>query len=170
MPALLSLHDLLVDEIRDLFHAENALVKAIPKLAKAATNVQLRQGLLAHLKQTKIHVLRLKRIAKLLGTRPTGKTCHAMAGLIREAEDAIGATGPDEVRDANIIGAAQRIEHYEVSAYGTARTFAQKLGEIEAAALLQETLDEERETDRQLTAIARQVNDEAANADSETGG
>lgn len=164
MPAILSLHDLLLDEIRDLYHAENALVKALPKMAKAAANDQLKAGFRQHLKETKIHVLRLKQIAKLLGKKPTGKVCHAMNGLIREGEDAIKAKSPEAVRDANLIGAAQRIEHYEMAAYGTARTLARKLGETEVAILLQETLDEESATDKKLTQIAQQVNDEALNS------
>lgn len=169
MPAILSLHDLLLDEVRDLYHAENQLVKVLPKMAKAATNDQLKAGFRQHLKETKVHVLRLKRVAKLLGAKPTGKVCHAIIGLIREAEDAIKTRSPDAVRDANLIGAAQRIEHYEMAAYGTARTFARKLGETEVAILLQETLDEEGATDKKLTQVAQQVNDEAANTAAEDG-
>lgn len=164
MAAILTLHDLLIDEIKDLYYAENALVAAMPQMAQAAANDQLRVGFRDHLKQTRFHVLRLKRVAQLLGTSPTGKVCHAMVGLIREGVDAIKSTPAGGVRDANLIGAAQRIEHYEMAAYGTARTFARKLGELEVASLLQETLDEEGETDKKLTAIARNVNDEAANA------
>jgi ferritin-like metal-binding protein YciE len=164
MPALHSLHDLLVDEIKDLFYAENALVKALPRMARAATNDQLRAGFRDHLKETKVHVARLKHVARLLSATPTGKVCHAIVGLVREGDEAIKTAAPEAVRDANLIGAAQRIEHYEIAAYGTARAFAQQLGEIEVAALLQETLDEEGGANRTLTTISRQVNDEAANA------
>lgn len=167
MPAIRSLYALLVDEIKDLFYAETALVKALPKMARAAANDQLRACFRDHLKETKVHVMRLKRVARLLDVTPTGKVCHAMVGLIREGEEALKAAGPDAVRDANLVGAAQRIEHYEIAAYGTARAFAQKLGEVEVAALLKETLDEEGAADKKLTAISRQVNDEALYASSE---
>ena len=162
MPALKTLRDLLVDELRDLQNAENQLVKALPKMAKAASNEELREGFQEHLDQTKEHVDRLERCFKMLGANAKGKTCHAMKGLIEEGSEAIGTDGPDMIRDANLIGAAQRVEHYEIAAYGTARAFAESLGETKIANLLQETLDEEGDTDKRLTALAEQINEEAS--------
>lgn len=156
-----TLKELLVDEIQDLYHAENQLVKALPKLAKSATNPELKAGFKAHLEQTRQHVDRLEQCFQLLGEKTKGKTCHAMKGLVEEGEEAIDEDGPDALRDAKIIGAAQRVEHYEMAAYGTARAFAETLGQDEVAKLLQATLDEEGETNKQLTAIAETVNNEA---------
>jgi ferritin-like metal-binding protein YciE len=167
MPSLKNLRDLLVDELRDLHNAENQLVKALPKMAKAASNEELREGLDEHLEQTKEHVDRLERCFKLLGMAAKGKTCHAMKGLVEEGTEAIETDAPDAIRDANLIGAAQRVEHYEIAAYGTARAFAETLGETKVANLLQETLDEEGETDKRLTALAEQINQEASAADEE---
>jgi ferritin-like metal-binding protein YciE len=167
MPALKSLRDLLVDELRDLHNAENQLVKALPKMAKAATHEELKEGFTEHLEQTREHVDRLDRCFKLLGVPARGKTCHAMKGLVEEGQEAIEEKAPDAIRDAKLIGAAQRVEHYEIAAYGTARAFAQTLGESKVADLLQETLDEEGETDKRLTALAEEVNEEANSADQE---
>lgn len=165
MSAIHSLNDLLLDEIRDLYHAENQLVKALPKMAAAASNRELKAGFREHLKQTRLHVLRLKRVAKLLGAKPDGKTCPAMLGLVKEGDEAIKMRGPEAVRDACLIGAAQRVEHYEMAAYSTARDFAHKLGLEEVAALLHETFEEESATSEKLHELSPQVNDEAANAD-----
>lgn len=167
MPALKNLRDLLVDELRDLHSAETQLVKALPKMAKAASNDELREGFEEHLEQTKEHVDRLERCFKLLGATAKGKTCHAMKGLVEEGSEAIETEAPDTIRDANLIGAAQRVEHYEIAAYGTARAFAETLGETKVADLLQDTLDEEGETDKRLTALAEQINEEAGAADEE---
>lgn len=167
MPALKSLRDLLVDELRDLHSAESQLVKALPKLAKAASNDELREGFEEHLEQTKEHVDRLDRCFKILGANAKGKTCHAMKGLIEEGSEAMEVDAPDMIRDANLIGAAQRVEHYEIAAYGTARSFAETLGETKIASLLQDTLDEEGDTDKRLTALAEQINKEASAADEE---
>ena len=166
MPALNSLRDLLVDELRDLHNAENQLVKALPKMARAASHDELKEGFEEHLEQTREHVDRLDRCFKLLGMQAKGKTCHAMKGLVEEGQEAIDEKGPDAIRDAKLIGAAQRVEHYEIAAYGTARAFAETLGETKIADLLQETLDEEGETDKRLTALAETINEEA-NATSE---
>ncbi|PTX92363.1 ferritin-like domain-containing protein [Opitutus sp. ER46] len=167
MPALKNLRDLLVDELRDLHNAESQLVKALPKLAKAASNEELREGFEQHLEETRGHVDRLDRCFKILGEKAKGKTCHAMKGLVEEGSEAIETEAPDAIRDANLIGAAQRVEHYEIAAYGTARSFAETLGETKVANLLQETLDEEGETDKRLTALASQINEEASSSDDE---
>jgi ferritin-like metal-binding protein YciE len=161
MSSLHSLQDLLADELKDLYNAENQLTKALPKMAKAASNEELKQGFLDHLEETKVHVERLAKAFKLLKLPVKGKTCHAMKGLIEEGTEAIEVKAPDAVRDAQLIGAAQRVEHYEMAAYGTARAFAEALGENDVAELLQETLDEEGETNKKLTALSQTVNAEA---------
>jgi ferritin-like metal-binding protein YciE len=161
MAALNSLRDLLIDELRDLHNAENQLIKALPKMAKAASHEELKGGLEDHLEQTRDHVDRLERCFKLLGQKARGKTCHAMKGLIEEGKEAIDEEAPDAIRDAKMIGAAQRIEHYEIAGYGTARAFAETLGETKVAQLLQETLDEEGDTNKKLTAMAATINEEA---------
>jgi ferritin-like metal-binding protein YciE len=167
MPALNSLKDLLVDELRDLHNAENQLVKALPKMAKAASNEELKEGFTQHLEETRGHIDRLDRALKMLGASAKGKTCHAMKGLVEEGSEAIEAEGPDAIRDAQLIGAAQRVEHYEIAAYGTARAFAETIGETKIADLLQDTLDEEGATDKKLTALAQTVNEEANSASDE---
>ena len=164
MPTIATLRDLLVEELRDLHNAETQLVKALPKMAKAAANEELKEGFQAHLEETRGHVDRLDRALKLLGATGKGKTCHAMKGLVEEGAEAIEADAPDAIRDAQLIGAAQRVEHYEIAAYGTARSFAETLGETKIANLLQDTLDEEGETDKKLTALAQTVNEEANSA------
>jgi ferritin-like metal-binding protein YciE len=166
MPALNSLKDLLIDELQDLYSAETQLVKALPKMAKAASNEDLKAGFLEHLEQTKVHVDRLEQSLQRLESSAKGKTCHAMKGLVEEGTEAIDLDGPDPIRDATLIGAAQRVEHYEIAAYGTARAFAETLGETDIAELLQETLDEEAETDKKLTSLAQTVNEDA-NTESE---
>jgi ferritin-like metal-binding protein YciE len=167
MPSLKNLRDLLVDELRDLHSAETQLIKALPKMAKAASNEELREGFDEHLEQTKGHVDRLERCFKILGMNAKGKTCHAMKGLVEEGAEAIETEAPDAIRDANLIGAAQRVEHYEIAAYGTARAFAETLGETKVANLLQDTLDEEGETNKKLTALAAEVNEEACDSGEE---
>src|SRR3954471_5487788 len=161
MAAINSLRDLLLDELRDLHDAENRLIKALPKMAKAASHDELKEGFEEHLEQTRDHVDRLERCFKLLGEKARGKTCHAMKGLIEEGNEAVQEDAPDAIRDAKMIGAAQRIEHYEIAGYGTARAFAETLGETKVANLLQETLDEEGDTNKKLTEIAETVNQEA---------
>jgi ferritin-like metal-binding protein YciE len=161
MPAINSLRELLVDELRDLYNAENQLIKALPKMAKAASHDELKEGFQEHLEQTRGHVDRLDRCFKLLGEKAKGKTCHAMQGLVEEGKEAIEEEAPDSVRDAMLIGAAQRVEHYEMAAYGTARAFAETLGETKVASLLQETLDEEGDTNKKLTALSETINEEA---------
>ncbi len=149
-----TLQDLYLEELRDLYNAENQLIKALPKMAEAAADPQLKSAFTAHLGQTRTHVARLEQIFRALDEDPRGETCHAMKGLIEEGELMIKASGDAAVRDAGIIGAAQRVEHYEMAGYGATRSLALRLGEIAAAELLQETLDEEGEADQLLTEIA----------------
>ena len=152
-----SLQTLYIEELRDLYNAENQLVKTLPKMAKGASHQELKQAFEDHLEQTKEHVERLEEIFKRLEEKPTGKTCKAMKGLIEEGSEILEQDGDESVLDAALIGAAQRVEHYEIAAYGTVRTFAKMLGEEEAAELLQETLDEEGEADKLLTELAESV-------------
>jgi ferritin-like metal-binding protein YciE len=162
-PTFETLRDLYVNELRDLYSAETQLVQALPKMAAAATSSQLKEAFTAHLEETEGHVTRLEEIFDALGEEPSGETCKAMEGLIAEGEEYVKASGDRDVRDAGLIGAAQRVEHYEIAGYGTARTLATRLGESEAADKLQTTLDEEEEADRKLTAIAEsEVNPDAA--------
>jgi ferritin-like metal-binding protein YciE len=161
MSSIPNLRSLLIDELHDLYFAENLLVKALPKMAKAASDAELKAAFTGHLAETKGHVARLASAMELLGIPVKGKTCPAMEGLVKEGAEAIDTDGPDAVRDANLIGAAQRVEHYEMAAYGVARAFARELGESAVAELLQETLDEEGAANKKLTKIAGMVNSEA---------
>jgi len=153
-----SLHDLFVEELKDLYNAENQLTKALPKMAKAASFEGLRTAFKDHLAETQHQVERLETIFKQLEASPKGKKCKAMMGLIEEGKEVIDADGEDAVKDAALIAAAQRVEHYEIAGYGTVRTYAELLGFEEAAKLLQETLDEEAAADEKLTEIARNIN------------
>jgi ferritin-like metal-binding protein YciE len=155
------LKKLYVDELKDLYSAENQLVKALPKMAKAASSEQLRKGFEKHLHQTKGHVERLELIFRSLDESPKGKKCMGMEGLIKEGADAMKEDFEDAVMDAALIGAAQRVEHYEIAAYGTVREFAKILDEPKHASLLEETLIEEKETDEKLTEVSREVNTQA---------
>jgi len=161
MSSIPTFHALLLDDLKDLFHAENQLLKALPRMAKSASNPELKASLNAHLAQTRGHVSRLSQSMKLLGLPARGKSCRAMIGLVNEGKEAMKAKCPSSVRDAALIGAAQRIEHYEIAGYGTARAFAQALGETRVANLLQTTLDEEGESNKQLTVLSVTVNAEA---------
>lgn len=149
-----SLQSLLEDELKDLYSAENQLVKALPKMAKTASNPKLKQAFTSHLAETEGHVKRLEKIAKLIDAKLTGKKCHAMEGLIEEGKEIMSEDGEEAVIDAALIGAAQRVEHYEIASYGTVRAIAEQLGQKDVVRLLQQTLDEEGETDKKLTAIA----------------
>ena len=161
-----SLKDLYIDELKDLYNAENQLLKALPKMAKKASAPELKRAFQDHLVQTEGHVNRLEKIFKGLGEKPTGKTCKAMKGLVEEGKEIIEEDGDDSVLDAALIGAAQRVEHYEIAGYGVVRTFASLLGENSAVDLLQRTLNEEGETDKKLTALAETViNVEASEAE-----
>jgi len=149
-----NLHDLFVHELRDLYSAEQQLVMALPKMASAATTPDLKQAFTHHLDQTRNHVSRLDKIFTRLGTTSAGDECEAMKGLVKEGESIIKAQGDSVVKDAALIGAAQRVEHYEIAAYGTARTYAEELGYDDMANWLQETLDEEGATNKKLTKLA----------------
>jgi ferritin-like metal-binding protein YciE len=155
------LRELYVDELKDLYSAENQLIKALPKMAKAASSEELRQGFEEHLEQTKGQVQRLEKIFELLDESPKGKKCVGMEGLVKEGAEVMEEEFEDSVMDAALIGAAQRVEHYEIAAYGTAREFAKILGETQHASLLEETLQEEKETDEKLNELAREINAEA---------
>ena len=155
------LKELYIDELKDLYNAENQLLKALPKMAKAASSEELSRGFEEHLKQTRGHVQRLEKIFKSLGESPKGKKCKGMEGLVAEGAEVMGEDFEDGVMDAALIGAAQRVEHYEIAAYGTACAFAEVLGESEQASLLNETLEEEKETDEKLTKLAEQINSQA---------
>jgi ferritin-like metal-binding protein YciE len=160
-----SLNELYIDELRDIYDAETQLIKALPQMAKAATSEELRSGFEKHLEQTKEHALRLEQIFDGLGEKASGKKCNAMKGLVTEGKEVIDGDFEGEVKDAALISAAQRVEHYEIAAYGTVRTYAELLGQQEAVALLAETLQEEKETDAKLTQLAEGINVEAAEAD-----
>jgi ferritin-like metal-binding protein YciE len=152
-----SLKKLYLHELRDLYSAENQLLKALPRMATGASSDELKQSFEDHLEQTKEHVERLEEIFHRLGEKPAGGTCKGMKGLVEESVEMLEENGEAAVIDAGLIGAAQRVEHYEIAAYGTARTFANLLGEEEAAELLQETLAEEHETDKHLSEIAEEI-------------
>ncbi|HXY33858.1 MAG TPA: ferritin-like domain-containing protein [Planctomycetaceae bacterium] len=149
-----SLEDLFIEQIEDLYDAEQRIVQALPKMADAAHSPDLRSAFQTHLRETEGQVVRLERIFQKLGRSPERETCAAMKGLISEGEQMVGAKGDPYVKDAALIAAAQRIEHYEIAAYGTARTFARQLGREAIANELQETLDEEGNADKILTELA----------------
>jgi ferritin-like metal-binding protein YciE len=149
-----SLDKLLEDELKDLYSAENQLLKALPKMAKTASNAALQKAFSRHLKETEGQVERLDKIGKILGIKLSGKKCKAMEGLIEEGKDVLDAEGPAAVIDAALIGAAQRVEHYEMAGYGTARAFAEQLGHTNVVKLLQQTLAEESAADEKLSTIS----------------
>jgi len=149
-----SLQELYVEEIKDLYSAENQILKALPRMIKAATHPQLKKAFAKHEKQTRVHVTRIERIAKMLGEKPTGKKCHGMEGLLEEGKELMKEKPEPDVLDAGLISAAQHVEHYEIAGYGTCRTWAQLLGYDAHVQLLQLTLDEEKQTDIDLTILA----------------
>lgn len=153
-----SLRDLYIDELKDLYNAETQLVKALPKMAKAASNAQLRQAFEEHLRQTSEQVSRLEQIFEMLEEKPSGKKCLGMEGLVKEGAETMREKYSDPVMDAAIIGAAQRVEHYEIGGYGTVCEFARLLGEDEHVSLLEQTLAEEKQADEKLTQLAAIVN------------
>ena len=150
-----TLKDLYVHELKDLYSAENQLIKALPKMAKAAANEELAEGFKTHLDQTREHAARLERLLKGQSESTRGPQCKGMAGLIKEGQEMIDEDAEDEVRDAGLISAAQRVEHYEIAGYGCARTYAELLGDKQGAKVLQQTLDEEGATDKKLTKLAK---------------
>jgi ferritin-like metal-binding protein YciE len=158
-----TLQDLYIDVLRDLYDAENQILKALPKMAKASSSTALRNGFEGHLQQTEGHVHRLDQVFEHLGETPRRKKCKAIEGLLEEGKELLESDSDSEVLDAGLIAAAQKVEHYEIASYGCARTYAEVLGQEEAAELLQQTLDEEKQTDEKLTQIAvKQINLEAA--------
>lgn len=162
-----SLQELYVDELKDLFSAENQITKALPKMAKAASSDELRQGFEEHLQQTKGQIERLQQVFQTLGEKPTGKKCLGMEGLLKEGAEVMGEEYEDALMDAALISAAQRVEHYEIAAYGSVIAYADILGESEQASLLRETLEEEKETDEKLTELAKEINAEAQEGNAE---
>jgi len=159
-----SLRELFVEELRDLYSAENQILKALPKMVKAASSKELKKGFEDHLAQTKGHVERLEKIFEGLDESPKGKKCKGMEGLLEEGKEWMQEDAEPEVMDAGLIAAAQHVEHYEMAGYGCVRTYAELLGNKGAAQLLQKTLDEEKQTDSKLTNLASTINVEAEKA------
>jgi ferritin-like metal-binding protein YciE len=158
-----TLDELLEDELKDIYSAETQLIHALPKMAKAAESNDLRAAFEQHLEQTRVHVQRIEEICSDLKTTPGGKNCAGMEGLIKEGEEVIQSNAESEPKQAALIGAAQRVEHYEIAAYGTARAHARQLGYLKAVEFLSQTLEEEKETDKKLTKVAEnRVNVKAA--------
>ena len=160
-----SLRDLYIAELKDLYDAENRIIKALPKMAEASSSQDLRNAFEHHLKQTRIQAQRLEQIFEKLDQSPKGEKCKGMVGIIDEGEDLMDEDAPPAVRDAALIAAAQRVEHYEIAAYGTCRTYARRLGYEDQARLLNETLQEEGEADKKLTTLAESyINEDAKTA------
>ena len=159
---LQTLKDLYIHELKDLYSAENQIIKALPKMAKASTNKELAAGFQEHLEQTRQHAQRLEQILSNLRQTPGGAKCKGMQGIVAEGTELIEQTSDSEVKDAGLIAAAQRVEHYEMAGYGTARAYAELLGDQEGAELLQMTFDEEKQTDQKLTKAARSTINTAA--------
>lgn len=158
-----TLHELYIDELKDLYSAENQILKAMPRMIEAATHTKLKQGFTKHERQTQQHVKRLEKICQSLGEKPTGKKCVGMEGVLKEGSELMNEKPDSEVLDAGLISAAQRVEHYEMAGYGTVRTWARLLGHEDHVELLQQTLDEERDTDEALSELAESsINIDAA--------
>lgn len=161
MAKIQSLEELFMHELKDTYDAEHQLLEALPKMAEATQSSELKAAFNNHLKQTKTHISRLEQIFEIAGQKPARKTCDGMKGLLKEGDSMMKEDMPAGVMDAALIGAAQRVEHYEIAAYGTLRTYAYVLGYEPVAPLLQQTLDEEEQTDKMLTQIANRINTEA---------
>jgi len=157
-----SLKDLYVEQLRDLYNAEKQLAEALPKMAERATSAELKRALTTHLEETRQHADRLERIFQNLNEKPTGETCEAMQGLIKEGNQVLKAKGDEATIDAAIIATGNRVEHYEIAGYGTVRAFARQLGREDDAKILQQILDEEEKTDRLLTEMAENMANPAA--------
>ena len=149
-----SLHDLYLEQLKDLYDAEHQLIKALPKMAKASSSAELRKAFEEHLEKTKEHARRIETIFESMGENAKGQKCKAMEGLVEEGSELISEDADDAIRDAGLIGAAQRVEHYEIAAYGTMQAYAMHLGHTEAARMLQATLQEEGSADRKLSEVA----------------
>lgn len=159
-----SLRDLFIDELKDLYSAENQILKALPKMIKKAASKELKSGFEQHLQETQGHVERLERIFQELDESPSGKKCKGMEGIIADGKEWMEEDAEPEVMDAGLIGAAQRVEHYEIAGYGCVRTYAELLRHSNFAELLHQTLDEEKATDEKLTQLARKINVQAERA------
>lgn len=159
-----SLRELMIDELKDLYSAENQILKALPKMIKKATSAELKSGFEKHLEETEGHVERLDKIFQQLDASPRGKKCKGMEGIIADGKELMEKDADPEVMDAGLIGAAQHVEHYEMAGYGCVRTYAELLGLSDVAKLLQKTLDEEKATDEKLTELSRQINVKAEKA------
>jgi ferritin-like metal-binding protein YciE len=151
------LQDLLLHDLKDLYNAENQILKALPRMAKKASAPELKQALEAHTEETRRQIEKLEEVFELFGEKAKGKTCHAMKGIIEEGKEVMEEDAEPDVKDAALIGAAQKVEHYEIAGYGTARTYAEMLGNKQAARLLQQILDEEGKTDKKLTQLAESL-------------
>jgi ferritin-like metal-binding protein YciE len=162
-----TLEELFIDELKDLYSAEKQIVRALPKLAKAASTPELQEALQSHLEETRGQVERLEQIAEIVGKKLTGKTCAGMKGVLEEGSEVLEEVEKGNVRDAALIGASQRVEHYEMAGYGTARDFAKLLGLGDVVELLEQTLEEEKAADQKLTTISKSVNRQAKSATSE---
>lgn len=162
-----SLQQLYISELKDLYSAEIQMARALPKLARASSNGQLRQAFEEHLRQTSEQVSRLEQIFEMLEEKPTGKKCLGMEGLVKEGSETMEESYTDAVKDAALIGAAQRVEHYEIAGYGTVRALAKQLGEDEHVSLIEQTLEEEKQADQTLTTLAGQIHSQAAEAETE---
>jgi ferritin-like metal-binding protein YciE len=164
MSSVSTIDQLFVEELKDIYSAENQITKALPKMAKAAASEELKTAFEEHLEETEGQIERLDQIFETLGVDPKGKTCEGMKGVIEEGEEMLKLTEEGGVRDAALISAGQRVEHYEIAAYGAVRTYAQKLGKKQVVELLEETLEEEKATDKKLTQIAVKVQQQALRA------
>ncbi len=153
-----TIEKLFVEELKDLYSAENQITKALPKMAKAAASSELRGAFEKHLKETEGQIQRLDKVFEILGTSPRGKTCDGMKGVLDEGSQMLHETAEGDIRDAALISAAQRVEHYEMAGYGTVRSYAERLGKAQIVQLLEQTLAEEKAADRKLTEISQKVN------------
>lgn len=163
-----SLRDLYVEQLKDLYNAEQQLIKALPKMAKAASSEELRAAFESHLEETRQHAQRIETIFEQLGEKARGKKCKAMEGLVAEGGEVIEEDMENSIKDAALIAAAQRVEHYEIAGYGCVRAYATKLGEDDAATLLSQTLEEEKEADKALNDIAEELSFEVPQESSQS--
>jgi ferritin-like metal-binding protein YciE len=164
MPSVDTIENLFVEELKDLYSAEHQITKTLPKLVKAATSPDLKKAFEHHLKETEGQIERLDKAFEILGVSPKGKTCDGMKGILSEGAEVLQETSAGDIRDAALISAAQRVEHYEMAGYGSVRAYAEQLGQKEIAGLLQDTLEEEKAADKKLTEIAQTVNVRALRA------
>jgi ferritin-like metal-binding protein YciE len=164
-----SLRELYLEQLQDLYNAEQQLIKALPKMAKAASSEELASAFEEHLEKTRGHAQRIEQICEQMGEKPAGKKCKAMEGLVKEGGEVIEEDMTESLKDAALIAAAQRVEHYEIAGYGCVRAYATKLGDDAAAELLGQTLDEEKEADETLNGIAEQLDLETENETPESG-